>query len=44
MKNVTLKQKYDRVLKRLHTCTPADKSVLKVLLAYYYGLLQAGGS
>lgn len=43
MKNVSLKQKYNRVLKRLHTCTPVEKSTLRLLLDYYYHLLAAGG-
>lgn len=44
MKDVSLKQKYNRILRKLHTCSPAEKSALKQLLDYYYHLLAAGGS
>lgn len=32
----TIQQKYRDILKKLHTCTPAEKAGLKQLLDYYY--------
>ncbi len=38
MSNATLKAKYADVLRKLHTCRPAEKSALQSLLNYYYNL------
>ena len=34
-----VKTKYANVLRRLHTCRPCEKAGLKMLLDYYYNLL-----
>jgi hypothetical protein len=33
---MTIEQKYAKVLKDLHTCSPTEKAGLKKLLDYYY--------
>ena len=40
MKRKEIQAKYDKVLSRLHTCSPCEKAGLKQLLNYYYNLLQ----
>jgi len=39
MKRKEIETKYAKVLRRLHTCQPYEKEMLKVLLNYYYNLL-----
>ncbi len=39
MTDKTTQQKYNEILRKLHTCQPCDKAGLKTLLNYYYRLL-----
>jgi len=36
-----IEKRYREVLKKLHTCQPAEKAALKQLLNYYYFKLEA---